>query len=174
MYVGQTMSVVIRKADEADVAAILRLLAQLDTTCEPGLSVAEGTRIFRKLATYPHYAIYVAEDGDRGIVGTFAFLVMDNLAHRGAPSAIVEDVCVDETARGCGIGRKMMSFAMDLAKQAGCYKLALSTNGARTRAHDFYRSLGFSQHGLSLHVDVQGPAEAVQPAVAADGASPRR
>lgn len=148
------MSVVIRKAGEADVAAILRLMAQLDITGEQGLTVAEGTRILQKIATYPNYAIYVAEDRDQRIVGTFALLVMDNLAHRGAPSAIVEDVCVDESSRGHGVGRAMMSFAMELAKQAGCYKLALSSNGARTRAHDFYRSLGFSQHGLSFHVDL--------------------
>jgi len=49
----------------------------------------------------------------------------------------------------------MMSFAMQLAAQAGCYKLVLSSNGARTGAHDFYRSLGLSEHGLSFHVDVQ-------------------
>lgn len=149
------MNPVIRKAGESDIAPLLQLMAQLDTAGEPGLSIAEGTRLLQKIVTYPNYALYLAEDQDGRIVGSFAFLIMDNLAHRGAPSAVVEDVCVDERARGQGIGRAMMSYAMDLAKQSGCYKLVLSSNGDRTGAHDFYRSLGFSEHGVSFHVDLQ-------------------
>jgi len=145
----------IRKAGEPDILPLLQLMAQLDTAGESPLSIAEGTRLLQKIATYPNYAIYLAEDQEGRIVGSFALLVMDNLAHRGAPSAVVEDVCVDESARGHGIGRAMMSFAMELAKQTGCYKLVLSSNGARTRAHEFYRSLGFSEHGVSFHVELR-------------------
>src|SRR5262249_49149636 len=88
------------KQVKADVASVLRLVARLDITGQPGLSVAEGTRLLRKIASYPNYGVYVAEAPAGTIVGTFALLVMDNLAHRGAPSAIVEDGCVDDSARG--------------------------------------------------------------------------
>jgi GNAT superfamily N-acetyltransferase len=150
------MTLHIRKANESDVPSVLRLLAALDSEPDTGLSVDDGIRLLRRMATYPNYAVYVAAtEADPGtVVGTFALLVMDNFAHRGAPSAIVEDVCVDASTRGQGIGRAMMAFAMDLARQNGCYKLVLSSNGARTRAHDFYRSLGFAQHGVSFHVDL--------------------
>jgi GNAT superfamily N-acetyltransferase len=95
-------------------------------------------------------------------VGTFALMVMDNLAHRGAPSAIVEDLCVDEGMRRQGVGRAMMAFAMSYAEANGCYKLALSSSSTRARAHDFYRSLGFSQHGVSFGVDPGHPNEGVR------------
>ena len=75
---------------------------------------------------------------------------MHNLAHRGAPSAIAEDVVVDSACQGQGIGRQMMAHALQLAKEAGCYKLALSSNRKRKDAHAFYESLGFQQHGLSF------------------------
>jgi GNAT superfamily N-acetyltransferase len=88
-------------------------------------------------------------------VGTFALLIMDNLAHLGAPSAIVEDVCVDDQHRGRGIGRAMMTFAVEHARARGCYKLALSSNSARPDAHAFYRALGFQQHGLSFVVPLR-------------------
>src|SRR3954463_10675378 len=104
---GKSMSVSFRKGGEPDIPAILQLMAQLDITGEPGLSVAEGTRILQKIASYPNYSISVAEDGNHQVLGTFALLVMDNLAHRGAPSAIVEDVCVYEGSRGHGIGHAM-------------------------------------------------------------------
>ena len=57
------------------------------------------------------------------------------------------------------MGRAMMSFAMRYAKDRGCYKLALSSNSARTGAHDFYRALGFSQHGISFCVDTRDAEE---------------
>jgi len=47
----------------------------------------------------------------------------------------------------------MMAHAMQQARDAGCYKLALSSNVCRKDAHAFYESLGFAQHGLSFVVE---------------------
>ena len=146
------MDLEIRKAVESDLPAVLRLYAQPGMDNGRILTVDAATKILRRTATYPEYAVYVATANDGSVVGTFALLVMDNLAHMGTPSAVVEDVCVDERLHGQGIGRTMMHFAMEFARQRGCYKLALSSNAARERAHAFYRSLGFEQHGLSFHV----------------------
>ena len=46
----------------------------------------------------------------------------------------------------------MMEFALDLCRAKGCYKLMLSSNAKRKRAHAFYESLGFERHGLSFRV----------------------
>jgi ribosomal protein S18 acetylase RimI-like enzyme len=146
------MSLEIRKAAESDLPAVLRLYAQPGMDNGRVLNVDAAAKILRRMGTYPEYAVYLAAADDGSVVGTFALLVMDNLAHMGTPSAVVEDVCVDEQFRGQGIGRAMMDFAMELARQHGCYKLALSSNAAREGAHAFYRSLGFEQHGLSFHV----------------------
>jgi GNAT superfamily N-acetyltransferase len=86
-------------------------------------------------------------------VGTFALLVMDNLAHLGARSAVVEDVVVDAAHRGEGIGRAMMTHAVSVCREKGCYKMALSSNLKRERAHAFYDALGFERHGYSFRVD---------------------
>ena len=83
---------------------------------------------------------------------------MDNLGHLGAPSAIVEDVVVDPAQHGHGIGRAMMRFAIERAQQAGCYKLVLSSNAARERAHAFYESLGFERHGYSFRIALEPTA----------------
>jgi len=146
------MDLEIRKATESDLPAVLRLYAQPGMDSGRVLTVGAAAKILRRMATYPDYAVYVASADNGSVVGTFALLVMDNLAHMGAPSAVVEDICVEERLRGQGIGRAMMHFAMEFARQRGCYKLALSSNAARERAHAFYRSLGFEQHGLSFHV----------------------
>jgi ribosomal protein S18 acetylase RimI-like enzyme len=141
----------IDRAAAGDLPSILRLYAQPGMNDGRVLSLDEAAAIFRRMAAYPDYALYVARSAD-GIVGSFALLIMDNLAHLGAPSAVVEDVCVDERQRGRGIGRAMMTFAIERARARGCYKLSLSSNAARTEAHAFYRALGFQQHGLSFVV----------------------
>ena len=108
-------------------------------------------RIFARFARYPDYQLYVAEQDGR-IVGTFALLIMDNLGHLGAPSAIVEDVAVGPVLHGRGVGRAMMRFAMTRATEKHCYKIVLSSNARRERAHSFYESLGFERHGFSFRV----------------------
>jgi GNAT superfamily N-acetyltransferase len=146
-------SLLIRAATAADLPAVLALYAQPDMDDGDVLLVPEAERLFARFAAYPDYTLYVAEDGSR-IVGTFALLVMDNLGHRGAPSAIVEDVMVAPDVQGGGVGRRMMGFAIERAREKGCYKLMLSSNLKRERAHAFYEKLGFTRHGYSFRVDL--------------------
>jgi GNAT superfamily N-acetyltransferase len=46
----------------------------------------------------------------------------------------------------------MMEHARALAREAGCYKLALSSNQKRVEAHAFYERIGFERHGFSFVV----------------------
>jgi GNAT superfamily N-acetyltransferase len=53
-----------------------------------------------------------------------------------------------------GIGKTMMKFALKQAKEKGCYKMTLSSNLKRERAHKFYESLGFKKHGFSFLMEL--------------------
>ena len=142
---------VIRKASRQDLGAILALYAEPDIDDGHVLDLSDAERIFERMQRYPNYATYVAVlEGE--VVGTFSLLIMDNLAHMGAPSGVVEDVVVHSRWRGQGVGRRMMRFAMERCREAGCYKLALSSNRKRADAHRFYESLGFVRHGYSFIV----------------------
>lgn len=155
------MNIVIREATSDDISAVLGLYAQPGLDDGKVLSVEEAQLIWQSFASYPNYRLFVAcETSNRSetaqsgtVVGSYALLVMHNLAHRGTPSAIAEDVVVDPHRQGLGIGRLMMAHAINQARQAGCYKLALSSNKKRHAAHAFYESLGFSQHGLSFVIE---------------------
>lgn len=146
-------SLLIRKAERSDIPGVLRLYGQPDIDNGRILSVTEAEKIFDKISTYPDYCLFVAER-DEIIVGSFALLIMDNLGHLGAPSAIVEDVVVSPTLHRMGIGRQMMKFAFKVAQEAKCYKLTLSANRSRKDAHSFYESLGFYRHGYSFRIDL--------------------
>ncbi len=145
------MEITLREATEADLPAILTLYAQLGQDDGKVLSLEAASRIFVRMKTYPDYRIYIALLNGR-IVGTFALLILDNIAHMGTPSAILEDVVVEEGIRSQGIGRQMMRHANSLCREKGCYKMSLTSNRNREAAHRFYESLGFEKHGYSFYM----------------------
>lgn len=143
----------IRKAIEADLPEILLLYNKSDIDNGNTLDVQSATKVFHRMKQYPDYDIYVAMI-ENEIVGAFELLIMDNLAHLGAKSGIVEDVVVNYQWRNQGIGKQMMKFAMDECKKTGCYKLTLSSNLKRDLAHKFYEGLGFQKHGYSFLINL--------------------
>ena len=147
-------AITVRPAAEADLPAVLALYAQPGMDDGRMLPLAEARRLLARFATYPDYTLYVAEI-EREIVGTFALLIMDNLGHLGAPSAIVEDVMVAPTAQGRGIGQAMMAFARQKGLEKRCYKLVLSSNAKRERAHKFYEQLGYERYGYCFRLDLE-------------------
>ncbi|MEI6215197.1 MAG: GNAT family N-acetyltransferase [Desulfuromonadales bacterium] len=148
------MDIKLREAHEEDLPALLALYGQLGQDDGSVLSLEEAQLIFARFRSYPYYRLHVAEL-DEILVGTFALLIMDNLGHLGTPTAILEDVVVDETLRGKGIGKRMMEYANDLCRHAGCYKMTFSSNMNRETAHRFYESLGFRRHGYSFYIDYE-------------------
>lgn len=146
------MNLSIRLATIDDVPAILSIYADaLDNN--KVLSAEEAQKIFIKQNQYPDYHVFLAEI-DNKAVGTFALLIMENMAHMGTPSAVVEDVGVLPGLQGKGIGKKMMEYALQYAKAKGCYKMTLSSNLRREQAHQFYESLGFKKHGFSFLMEL--------------------
>ena len=137
------------EATESDLPSILGLYSEIGDA--QVLSPDQATATFERMKAYPDYHVYVATI-DGTIVGTFALLIMDNLAHLGAPSGVVEDVVVSAKRQGQGIGKQMMQFAMERCRERGCYKMVLSSNLEREAAHRFYESLGFERHGYSFRM----------------------
>ena len=45
-----------------------------------------------------------------------------------------------------------MEYAIIQAREAGCYKIVLSSDKRRHEAHEFYRSLGFEDFALSFRL----------------------
>jgi len=138
-----------REASKTDLAAVLRLYAQPDMDDGKVLSLEAAEAIFDRFGRYPDYRLYVAVAQGQ-VVGTFAMLIMENLAHFGAPSAVIEDMVVHPDWQGRGIGTSMVEHALRVCGENRCYKLALSSGLRRERAHAFYESLGFERHGYSF------------------------
>ena len=143
----------IEEAKQSDLPAILHLYSLPDMDNGKVLTVSEASKIFAKINNYPNYKIYVAKENGK-VIGTFSLLIVENIIHQGHSSGLVESVMVHPDYRSLGIGKKMMEYAMQKSREAGCYKMSLSSRTSREKAHLFYERLGFKKHGYSFWTEL--------------------
>lgn len=65
--------------------------------------------------------------------------------------AHIEDVIVDESARGQGIGEALVRALLDLARQMGLPGVSLTCNPRRVAANALYRKMGFKQWQTNVY-----------------------
>ena len=96
----------------------------------------------------------VATDGDN-VVGAAELIIVPNLTHRARPWAVIENVIVNESIRGRGVGTALLEHLIDLARVSGCYKVQLHSGKQRVDAHRLYRRVGFAPvaEGFKLYFD---------------------
>lgn len=88
------------------------------------------------------------DNGTRPIVGALTlicFRVPTGLR------ATIEDVIVDESARGQGLGEKLMREALRLAKEYGTEGVMLTSNPRRVAANKLYQKMGFKRWETNLY-----------------------
>jgi len=65
--------------------------------------------------------------------------------------AWIEDVVIDDSHRGQGLGKKIVQHAIDYAKTSGADILMLTSNPARIAANKLYQTLGFEQKETNVY-----------------------
>lgn len=137
---------IIREATAADLPALIAILVDDDLgrlrednslPLDPGYLAA-----FDAIAADPNQYLFAAEQADE-LIGTFQLSFLPGLSHRGSWRGQIEAVRIAGHARGRGLGARMMEWAIARCRERGCRIVQLTTNVERTRAHDFYRRLGF-------------------------------
>jgi len=145
----------IRRATEADLLRLIELMAQLrpdEPEAEDPSHIADYARVLRRM-TAQGQSVLVAEDDGR-ITGALVLVIVENITRKGTPYAIIENVVVDEGARGRRHGEALMERAIAEARRAGCYKVSLTSNKRRSEAHRFYERLGFVQTHEAFRIDL--------------------
>ncbi len=149
-------SITVRQAAAGDFDALLRLLDQMDESMYRGrASAGEGDLrpLYEAILADPDQHLFLAEDGDR-LVGSAHLMVLRHFGRSLPLSAVVEGVIVAGDYRRGGVGAALMRAAAAAAREAGCYKLDLTSNMARAGAHRFYSRLGWKRthFGYSLEL----------------------
>ena len=131
-----------REVTDELVAAVGRLVGQLSSTA-PAPTRAEVEAIVASSAT----RLLVAHDAN-GVVG------MLTLAVFRIPTGMrawIEDVVVDTSARGMGVGEALSRHALALADGAGAKTVELTSRPTRQAANRLYRRLGFQLRETNVY-----------------------
>jgi glucosamine-phosphate N-acetyltransferase len=139
----------IRKANQDDLKEILDLLDQLSPSSE-NPDIEKLGSILEKITKDENYYLCVVEE-DKKIIGTGTLLIQMNLSHNGHPYAHIENIVVDKHHRKKGIGKFIISYLIEKAKQSNCYKVILNCKKENV---PFYERCSFDATGeIEMRLD---------------------
>ena len=143
----------IRDAEARDLPAVVALYADDELGAgseQPEEPLAgEYLRAFAAISADPRTLLVVADDGGQ-VVGTLQLMFLPHLVRRGGERAQVEAVRVASSRRGSGLGRELVTWAIDRARERGCALVQLTTDASRPDAHRFYGQLGFTASHVGM------------------------
>ena len=142
-YIQMDITVAIAtEADDELVDAYERLIPQLSSS-----NPAPGRDALAAIVDSPDASVFVAR-GDGRIVGSLTLVVFR------IPTGIrawIEDVVVDESARGHGVGEAMNRAALDEARRRGASTVDLTSRPSREAANRLYQRLGFVKRDTNVY-----------------------
>ena len=142
----------VRPAGERDLPRVGELLLQVNEvhhTIRPDLFKTNSRKYtddeLRAVFADPDAPVFVYETDGR-VLG-YAFCILQT--RRGnnlvdGKTLYLDDLCVDEAARGRGIGTALYRFVLDFAKKIGCHNVTLNVWEGNDAALAFYRKCGMT------------------------------
>ena len=152
----------IRKAKQEDIKRIIELLHQVNMVhhvIRPDLFKPHTTKYSEKelesLLKDDSNPIFVYDDG---MVLGYAFCqvseVRNNQLLEDIKSLYIDDICVDEKARGKHIGKSLYEHVLDYAKSIGCNNITLNVWEGNDPALQFYKNMGMKVQKTTMEVKV--------------------
>ena len=153
---------VIRKASVADIPRLMDLLHQVNMVhhhLRPELFKPNTTKYSEQeletLLGDESKPIFVYDDGE--VLG-YAFCQMsevkDDRLLQDRKSLYLDDLCVDETARGRHIGSALFEFVCGYAKSIGCHAVTLNVWAGNDAAMQFYQSKGMQPQKTGMEMEL--------------------
>jgi ribosomal protein S18 acetylase RimI-like enzyme len=133
----------IREASDELLEALERLLPQLSSTSAPPAREQVAAAVADERT-----ALLVARDDDGRIVGALTLATYRTV---GAHVGWIEDVVVDEAARGAGVGAALTEEAQRLAADWRVDHVNLTSRASREAANRLYRRAGFEQRETNVY-----------------------
>ena len=134
----------IHRARSDDLDDVVRLIAAFrDWWGKQYPSEEEIRSTVGLLLADPSTELFVARDDNGGAVGVCQSRYRLSV-WTGADDCWLEDLFVDDDARGAGYGRLLVEAAIASARERGCKRIELDVNEQNTDAIRFYEALGFT------------------------------
>jgi len=141
---------VFREARSGDLESVIRLYRQLQPE-DPVLQDGTDAAAFEQILRSPGLHLLVLEL-DGAVVATTYLNVIPNVTRSASPYAVIENVVVETSLRGAGLGKQIMNATLGATWEAGCYKAMLMTGSRNPATHSFYKACGFSSDDKTAYV----------------------
>lgn len=142
--------ILFREATSGDFEAVARLYRQLHPN-DPVVHDGSDKAAFAQILAASGLHLFVLE-ADGVVVATTYLNVIPNLTRSASAYAVIENVVVEQTLRGTGLGKRIMADTLQAAWDAGCYKAMLMTGSRTPATHAFYRTCGFSPDAKTAYL----------------------
>lgn len=150
------MELTIRKAEERDIPGIVNLLYQVQDVhaqkrpdiFKIGARKYTDEQLSRIIDTTP---VFVAEDNGKIVGHAFCILYLhvdNNTPHYS--NLYIDDLCVDEAARGNHVGKALFDHVISYAKREGCYNVTLNVWSCNENAMEFYKAMGMDVQKIGM------------------------
>lgn len=138
-----------REAVASDVPVLHAMLQALSDHDGGGAVGAPETLLRHGFGPRPLFRAILAERGDEAL-GMVLFYP-DYSTHRGEPGLYVQDIWVDEAARGLGLGKRLLAAAQRMGRAGwGSAYVTLGVDPGNARAKAVYAKLGFRARGYEF------------------------
>jgi GNAT superfamily N-acetyltransferase len=133
-----------RRATRDDLADLVAMLADdaLGAQRESPDDLTPYETAYAHISDDPNQHLMVAER-DGHVIGTLQLTLIPGLSRKGSTRALIEAVRVHSSARGTGLGTRLIEWAIEESRRRGCALVQLTSDASRTDAHRFYGRLGF-------------------------------
>lgn len=108
---------------------------------------------FKKQEENNNTSVKIECEENGKIVGHAYLYIIKNDLH-DKPYGLLEDLFVEEEARGRGIGAELMKKVIEEAKKRNCYKLVAQSRYSRAETHSFYLKNKFRDYGKNFRMDL--------------------
>ena len=153
------MSNTVRRAEERDIPAIMELLKQVNKVHYDGrpdlfkLATKYTAEELSAILANDRTPVFVCSDGEDHVLG-HGFCVMQRPENTNLLCDIltlyIDDICVDENARGQHVGKLIYEHILAYARQCGCYNVTLNVWSCNPGAMKFYESLGLVPYKIGM------------------------
>jgi len=151
----------IRKAKKRDIPSIIELLHQVDMVhhvIRPDLFKANTTKYDEQELedllgdnSKPVF-VFESENGVLGHAFCIITVIRDDKLLQDIKTLYIDDICVDEKARGKHVGKALYEYVHDYALSIGCNNITLNVWEGNDAALSFYRNMGMKVQKTTMEI----------------------
>lgn len=155
------MANTVRRAQEGDIPALLKLLEQVNRIHHEGrpdlfnLATKYTKEELRAILKNEKTPVFVCEDGEGRVVGE-GFCILQRQKNTGLFTGIrtlyIDDLCVDHNARRQHVGSDLISAITEYARQMGCYNVTLNVWSCNPEGMTFFKSQGMVPYKTGMEM----------------------